>query len=65
MREEKTMAEKTAKGMNVKITDEELRGRYSNLVRITHTRERVADAAYDVVEGSGQWTDSTNTSSAR
>ncbi|MEE8523254.1 MAG: DUF3467 domain-containing protein [Thermoanaerobaculia bacterium] len=26
-------------GMNVKIADEELRGRYSNLVRITHTRE--------------------------
>jgi hypothetical protein len=25
--------------MNVKIADEELRGRYSNLVRITHTRE--------------------------
>ncbi len=33
------MAEKTGKGMNVKITDEELKGRYSNLVRITHTRE--------------------------
>ena len=27
------------KGMNVKITDEELKGRYANLVRITHTRE--------------------------
>lgn len=26
-------------GMNVKIADEEIRGRYSNLVRITHTRE--------------------------
>jgi hypothetical protein len=25
--------------MNVKIADEELRGRYANLVRITHTRE--------------------------
>lgn len=25
--------------MNVKITDEELKGRYANLVRITHTRE--------------------------
>ncbi len=33
------MAERTDKGMNVKITDEELRGRYANLVRITHTRE--------------------------
>ncbi len=34
------MAEKEAgKGMNVKITDEELKGRYANLVRITHTRE--------------------------
>ena len=27
------------KGMNVKITDEELKGRYANLVRISHTRE--------------------------
>ena len=27
------------KGMNVKIGDEELKGRYSNLVRVTHTRE--------------------------
>ena len=26
-------------GFNVKITDDELKGRYSNLVRITHTRE--------------------------
>ena len=26
-------------GMNVKITDEELKGRYANLVRISHTRE--------------------------
>jgi len=25
--------------MNIKITDEELKGRYSNLLRITHTRE--------------------------
>ena len=34
------MAEKAGnKGMNVKITDEELKGRYANLVRITHTRE--------------------------
>lgn len=28
-----------AKGMNVKIGDEELKGRYANLVRISHTRE--------------------------
>ena len=33
------MAEPDSKGMNVKITDEELKGRYANLVRITHTRE--------------------------
>ncbi|MCP3961948.1 MAG: DUF3467 domain-containing protein [bacterium] len=33
------MAEQAGKGMNVKITDEELKGRYANLVRITHTRE--------------------------
>ena len=26
-------------GLNVKITDEELKGRYANLVRISHTRE--------------------------
>lgn len=32
------MAE-SAKSMNIKITDEELKGRYSNLVRISHTRE--------------------------
>jgi Protein of unknown function (DUF3467) len=28
-----------ADGLNVKISDEELKGRYSNLLRITHTRE--------------------------
>ena len=33
------MAEQKEKGMNVKIADEELKGRYANLVRITHTRE--------------------------
>ena len=33
------MADSDKKGMNVKITDEELKGRYANLVRITHTRE--------------------------
>ena len=27
------------KGLDVKISDEELKGRYSNLLRITHTRE--------------------------
>lgn len=27
------------KGLGIKIGDEELRGRYSNLLRITHTRE--------------------------
>ncbi len=27
------------KGINVKISDEERRGRYANLVRISHTRE--------------------------
>lgn len=30
---------KPAKGMNIKISDEELRGRYANLVRVVHTRE--------------------------
>ena len=28
-----------AQAINVKIGDEELKGRYSNLLRITHTRE--------------------------
>ena len=28
-----------SQGLNVKISDEELKGRYSNLLRITHTRE--------------------------
>ncbi len=32
------MAE-AVKGINVNISDEELKGRYSNLLRITHTRE--------------------------
>lgn len=32
------MADKV-KGMNVKVGDEELKGRYSNLLRVTHTRE--------------------------
>ena len=30
---------KDSPGMNIKINDEELKGRYSNLLRITHTRE--------------------------
>ncbi len=33
------MSDAAAKGLNVKIGDEELKGRYSNLLRITHTRE--------------------------
>jgi hypothetical protein len=31
--------EAQGQGLNVKISDEELKGRYSNLLRITHTRE--------------------------
>ena len=30
---------KSDKGLNVKIGDEELKGRYTNLLRVTHTRE--------------------------
>jgi hypothetical protein len=30
---------KPADGLNVKISDDELKGRYSNLLRIAHTRE--------------------------
>ena len=33
------MTDPVHKGINVKITDEELKGRYSNLLRIMHTRE--------------------------
>ena len=33
------MADEPTPGLNVKISDEELKGRYSNLLRITHTRE--------------------------
>jgi Protein of unknown function (DUF3467) len=33
------MTEEPNPGLNVKISDEELKGRYSNLLRITHTRE--------------------------
>ena len=31
--------QKNAPEINIKITDEELRGHYSNLLRITHTKE--------------------------
>lgn len=33
------MEEAPNQALNVKIDDEELKGRYSNLLRITHTRE--------------------------
>jgi hypothetical protein len=36
---ETSMEEPEAAAFNVKITDDELKGRYSNLLRITHTRE--------------------------
>ena len=32
------MAE-SQQGVNIKISDDELKGRYSNLLRVTHTRE--------------------------
>ncbi|MEO7794706.1 MAG: DUF3467 domain-containing protein [Thermoanaerobaculia bacterium] len=32
-------ADAGAQNLNIKIGDEELKGRYSNLLRITHTRE--------------------------
>ncbi len=32
-------AEPAETGLEIKISDEELKGRYSNLLRITHTRE--------------------------
>lgn len=34
-----TKSTPSTQGLNVKITDEELKGRYANLVRISHTRE--------------------------
>lgn len=33
------MAEQPSDSLNVKISDDELKGRYSNLLRIAHTRE--------------------------
>ncbi|MFN7942120.1 MAG: DUF3467 domain-containing protein [Thermoanaerobaculia bacterium] len=33
------MSEQEPAGINIKIADEELKGRYSNLLRITHTRD--------------------------
>ncbi len=42
------MSEKQ-KGLNIKIGDEELKGRYCNLLRITHTREEfILDFIYVV-----------------
>ena len=32
-------ARRTEPGVEIKISDQELQGRYSNLLRITHTRE--------------------------
>ena len=34
-----TEADAGTQNLNIKIGDEELKGRYSNLLRITHTRE--------------------------
>jgi len=43
------MADDTKKGLNIKIGDDELKGRYSNLLRITHTREEfILDFIYVV-----------------
>lgn len=36
---EDTPADRPGQELNVKITDEELKGRYSNLLRVTHTRD--------------------------
>jgi hypothetical protein len=33
------MSEPPAPALNIKIEDEELRGRYANLLRVTHTQE--------------------------
>lgn len=33
------MAETETSGLNIQIGDEEMKGRYSNLLRIAHTRE--------------------------
>jgi len=33
------LPEDNQKSLNIKISDEDLKGRYSNLLRITHTRE--------------------------
>ena len=36
---EEAKDERPPGGLEIKISDDELRGRYSNLLRITHTRE--------------------------
>lgn len=36
---EQTQPDPQGAGVNIKISDDELKGRYTNLLRITHTRE--------------------------
>ena len=47
---------KDPKGLNIKIADEELKGRYSNLLRITHTREEFILDFINVVPPQGMVT---------
>lgn len=45
-----------SQGVNIKIGDEELKGRYSNLVRISHTREEFILDFINVVPPQGMVT---------
>lgn len=45
-----------SKELNIKIGDEELKGRYSNLLRITHTREEFILDFINVVPPQGMVT---------
>ena len=47
------MADETQPRLNSKIDDEELKGRYANLVRISHTREEFILDFINVVPPSG------------
>ncbi|MDX1645013.1 MAG: DUF3467 domain-containing protein [Thermoanaerobaculia bacterium] len=56
------MSDEQQKGINIKISDDELKGRYSNLLRITHTREEFILDFINVVPPQGVVTSRITTS---
>lgn len=56
------MSEDRQQGLNIKISDDELKGRYSNLLRITHTREEFILDFINVVPPQGVVTSRITTS---